>query len=73
MNWVPRGWPRTPPTDCPDGWFKDPKFCAIALRNMVSSCVALHEEGKELYSDGERKVMLAAADHLDDFIRRTAS
>lgn len=61
------------PTNAKQEWFDDPKFCATALRKMVESCVSLHANGSSLYTDGERKVMLAAANHLDEFIRKTSN
>jgi hypothetical protein len=45
-----------------------PIFCVDALRKMVARCVSLHASGNSLYTDGERKVMLAAAEHLENFI-----
>lgn len=43
-----------------------PMFCADALRKMVANCVALHASGNSLYTDGERQVMLAAAEHIEN-------
>jgi hypothetical protein len=45
-----------------------PLFCVDALRKMVASCVALHPSGSSLYTDGERKVMLAAVEHIENFV-----
>lgn len=44
----------------------NPLFCADALRKMVANCVALHATNQSLYTDGERKVMIAAAEHIEN-------
>lgn len=54
------------PTNIPPEMFKKPLFCADALRSMVANCLKLHASERALYTDGERKVMLAAAEHLEN-------
>jgi hypothetical protein len=56
------------PTTIPDAMFKRPTFVADALRKMVANCVSLHAVGSSLYTDGERKIMLAAAEHIEAFV-----
>lgn len=56
------------PTTIPDAMFKRPVFVADALRKMVANCVSLHPVGSSLYTDGERKTMLAAAEHIEAFV-----
>lgn len=60
-------------TGIPAEMFKDPKFCADALRKMVATCVALHASGQSVYTDGERKVMTAAAEHLDAYVKKISN
>jgi hypothetical protein len=56
------------PTTISDAMFKRPTFVADALRKMVANCVSLHPAGSSLYTDGERKTMLAAAEHIEAFV-----
>lgn len=56
------------PTTIPDAMFKRPMFVADALRKMVANCVSLHASKSSLYTDGERKTMLAAAEHIEAFV-----
>lgn len=60
------------PTGADPEWFKDPLFCASALRKMVANCVSLHPK-IGLYTDGERKTMIAAAEHLEAFVRKSVN
>jgi len=60
------------PTSIPAKMFAKPMFCADALKKMVARCVSLHAGGSSLYTDGERKVMLAAAEHLESLYSASA-
>lgn len=55
-------------TAIPQAMLDKPLFCADALRKMVANCVALHASRNSLYTDGERKVMLAAAEHIENLL-----
>lgn len=57
-------------TAIPESMFANPMFCADALRKMVANCVSLHASGNSLYTDGERKVMLAAAEHIENMVSK---
>lgn len=56
----------TKPTGLWEPMLDKPSFCADALRKMVANCVALHAAGNSLYTDGERKLLLAAAEHIEN-------
>lgn len=60
-------------TAIPEAMFANPMFCADALRKMVANCVSLHASGSSLYTDGERKVMLAAAEHIENMVSKPAT